>query len=108
MALFPDAVKTTINLVVYTVTPTKTTVAFSKPVNKEFVTSKVSLWINNETVNGEWTSCAGNQYDVLWILKHSKAVEDVIDVKVLFEVFATIFKNDNQIFFKMLEEMTAI
>ncbi|KOB65347.1 putative neuroproteinsis [Operophtera brumata] len=82
---YRNAVKTTISLVVYSVTPNKSTFAFSKAVNKDFLTSKVSLWINNEMVNGEWISCTGKQYDVLWILEHATVVEEGIDVKVEFE-----------------------
>ncbi|KAG6452521.1 geranylgeranyl transferase type-2 subunit alpha [Manduca sexta] len=79
------AVKTTISLVVYTVTPFKTTFAFSKDVNEEFVMSKTRLYVNNEIVTGEWKSCVGNQYDLLWIFDHTTPIKDDLDVKVEFE-----------------------
>lgn len=79
------AVKTNIEVAVYTVSPLKTTVAFSKPVNQTYVASKIRLFINNNLVNGEWQSCSGNQYDVLWIFKHNTDVTDSLDVKMEYD-----------------------
>lgn len=76
------AVKTTKSLVVYTVSPSKTTFAFSTTVDKEFVRSNTTLLINDEAVEGEWRSCTGNLYDTLWILKHGVTITDALDVKV--------------------------
>ncbi|XP_028041725.1 geranylgeranyl transferase type-2 subunit alpha [Bombyx mandarina] len=80
------AVKTTIDLVNYTVTPTKTTFAFSKHVDKNYVSAKTKLLINNCVVNGEWVSCTGNCYDVLWVFQHSTPITKKINIKVEYEI----------------------
>ncbi|KAM3964836.1 rab geranylgeranyltransferase subunit alpha [Aphomia sociella] len=76
------AVKTTINLVLYTISPLKTTVAFNKPVTKDYVKTNTHLIINNVTIDGDWVSCTGNQYDNLWIFKHNEIIRDNLDIKV--------------------------
>lgn len=79
---FSGAVKKTIHLVVCTVTESKTSVAFSEYVNKSYVESKTKIFINHELVNGDWISCSGNDYDVLWILNHSQTILNDLDIKV--------------------------
>nr|XP_021184116.2 geranylgeranyl transferase type-2 subunit alpha [Helicoverpa armigera] len=79
------AVRTNINIVVYAVSPLKTTIAFSKPVNQHYIASKTRLFCNNELVNGEWQSCTGHQYDVLWILKHNTEINESSDVKLEYD-----------------------
>lgn len=80
--MFSGAVKTTTSLVVYTVAPTKTTFAFNRTVNREFVQSNTALLINNKTVLEEWKSTTGNEFDTVWVLEHVVAENDVYDVKV--------------------------
>ncbi|XP_075992345.1 rab geranylgeranyltransferase subunit alpha [Anticarsia gemmatalis] len=80
------AVKTVTKAVVYVVTPVKTTLAFNKPVEHNFVSSKVKLFCNNDLINGEWQSCSGNQYDVLWIFKHSANICDDLHIKMEYEM----------------------
>ncbi|XP_053608103.1 geranylgeranyl transferase type-2 subunit alpha [Plodia interpunctella] len=78
------AVKTTVEPVVCTVTPIKTTVAFNKHVSKNFIAQNISLVINDVLVPGEWISCSGNEYDLLWLFKHNETVVDNLDVKILY------------------------
>lgn len=66
----------------FVVSPVNTTLAFNKYVEKNFITSKIKLLCNNDLVNGEWNSCTGNQYDVLWTCKHSITITDALDIKV--------------------------
>ncbi|XP_059060537.1 geranylgeranyl transferase type-2 subunit alpha [Achroia grisella] len=76
------AVKVTVDLVVCTVSPIKTTVAFNKKVSKDYVKKTTHLIINNASVNGEWLSCTGNQYDNVWIYDHNEIIHDNLDIKV--------------------------
>lgn len=66
--------------------PLKTTVAFSRPVNLSFVASKTHLYFGNELVNGQWESLTGTQYDVLWIFKHNAEITEGLDVKVIHSI----------------------
>ncbi|KAJ0181880.1 hypothetical protein K1T71_002602 [Dendrolimus kikuchii] len=79
------AVKTTIRLVTYVIAPKKATFAFSKHVDLSFVRSKTFLLINNQEIVGEWYSCTGNMYDVLWVFKHWASITDALDIKVMYE-----------------------
>ncbi|XP_013133940.1 PREDICTED: geranylgeranyl transferase type-2 subunit alpha [Papilio polytes] len=79
------AVKTSINLVACTMTESKITVAFSKPVPLDYVQSSTQIFINNNVLNGEWVSCCGYQYDSLWILKHKVDLITDTDVKAEYE-----------------------
>lgn len=50
--------------------------------DQSFVRSKTCLLINNQEIDGEWYSCTGNVYDVLWIFKHGVLITDGLNVKV--------------------------
>ncbi|CAH0603116.1 unnamed protein product [Chrysodeixis includens] len=78
------AVRMDVQVVVYVVSPSKTTVAFSKPVDQS-VASRTRLFYNNELLSGEWQPCSGNHYDVLWVFKSNTVVNDG-DVKLEFEM----------------------
>lgn len=80
------AVKIITRPVVYVVSPLKTTIAFNKYVNRDFVSSKIRLFCNNAFVQGEWASCTGNQYDVLWILKHNTIITNDLDIKMEYDL----------------------
>ncbi|XP_068621326.1 geranylgeranyl transferase type-2 subunit alpha [Battus philenor] len=79
------AVKTTISLVACTVTQSIITVAFSKHVSLDLIQKRTRITFNDVNVNGEWTSCNGNNYDNLWILKHVETMNDKMDVKAIYE-----------------------
>ncbi|KAJ8726387.1 hypothetical protein PYW07_001085 [Mythimna separata] len=79
------AVRTDIDVAVFVVSPLKTTIAFSRPVNQAFVASKTRLFFGNELVNGEWQSLTGPQYDVLWVLKHNAEITEGLDVKMEYD-----------------------
>lgn len=79
------AVKTNIDLVNGTVTPSKTFVAFNQYVAKEYVSAKTQFVMNNAPVTGDWLACTGNQYDKLWIFKHSEPIVADMDIKVHYE-----------------------
>lgn len=74
--------KKNINLVVVTVTPVKTTVAFNQHVSKDYVNEHTQFIINDVAITGEWLSCTGNQYDSLWIFKHEENISDDLNIKV--------------------------
>ncbi|XP_011548138.3 geranylgeranyl transferase type-2 subunit alpha [Plutella xylostella] len=79
------AVKEATQVVVCRVSPKKTTVAMNKNVSKDFVQSKIKIMFNDTCVDGEWTSCTGNNFDNLWIYDIHNAITDDLDVKLLFE-----------------------
>ncbi|XP_026757236.2 geranylgeranyl transferase type-2 subunit alpha [Galleria mellonella] len=76
------AVKTTVDLVVCTISPLKTTVAFNEPVSKDYVQMTTNLLINDVSVNGEWLPCEGKKYNNVWIFKHNEIIGDNFDIKV--------------------------
>ncbi|XP_045765617.1 geranylgeranyl transferase type-2 subunit alpha [Maniola jurtina] len=76
------AVKVTIQLVCCTVTPSKTTLAWSKRVSNDYINSNIKLYINNQVVDGTWISCTGLDYDDVWILEHNHEVADDLDIMV--------------------------
>lgn len=83
MCLFAGAVKVTIQLVLCTVTPSKTTIAWSKKVSRDYVNSEIKIYFNGQVIEGKWVSCTGLEYDDLWILKHDQVVTDGLNIKVL-------------------------
>ncbi|XP_063376371.1 geranylgeranyl transferase type-2 subunit alpha [Cydia fagiglandana] len=80
------AVKTTISPVVCAVKPSKTTVAFSNHVPLDIVRSTTNLYIDDTPLEGDWVSCTGNQYDLLWIFRHNREITDDLDIRVEYEV----------------------
>lgn len=84
---FPGAVKETTQMVVATVSPQKTTVAFNKCVPNHVVQSNVRIYIDNAPVDGQWKSCLGNEYDNLWICNVEREISDDLDVKVIVILF---------------------
>ncbi|XP_023939140.2 geranylgeranyl transferase type-2 subunit alpha [Bicyclus anynana] len=76
------AVKVTIQLVSYTVTPLKTTLAWSRKVSNNYINSNVNIYFNNQLVEGKWIPCTGLEYDDLWIFEHNQEVSDNMDIKV--------------------------
>lgn len=74
-----------------TVTPSKITVAFSKYVSQDYVELNTHFFIKNVLIKGDWISCTGNQYDVLWLYKHNEVIQDNLDVKVYFIDFISTF-----------------
>ncbi|CAK1549945.1 unnamed protein product [Leptosia nina] len=76
------AVKTVTKIVVSTVTPSKTTVAFNHTVPLKYVKENVQIFFNNVNVVGEWFSCVQKQNDDVWILKHDQCVNDDLNIKV--------------------------
>ncbi|CAH2988757.1 unnamed protein product [Chilo suppressalis] len=79
------AVKNSVDLVVSSVTTSKSFLTFSQYVSKEFVKSKVQIFINKTLVTPDWSSCTGNHYDKLWLFKHNVSIEAGMDIKVEFD-----------------------
>ncbi|XP_072936684.1 geranylgeranyl transferase type-2 subunit alpha [Epargyreus clarus] len=79
------AVKSNIHPVVFCVTPTKTTLAWSKYVSRELIQSTTKIYFNNELVEGEWIPCIGKDYDDLWIYNHQQNITDGMNIKVEYE-----------------------
>ncbi|CAH2066826.1 unnamed protein product, partial [Iphiclides podalirius] len=76
------AFKSTVNLVLCTVTQFKTTIAFSKHVSYDYVTSKSRVIVNENVISGDWISLSGNNHDTLWILGHNVSINDDMNIKV--------------------------
>ncbi|VVD01808.1 unnamed protein product [Leptidea sinapis] len=70
------AVKSITHLVVFTLTPVRTTIAFNCHVDKPYLNACIQLYINNELVKGEFVSTGNCEYDDLWIYKHGYPIDD--------------------------------
>ncbi|KAL0894810.1 hypothetical protein ABMA27_013335 [Loxostege sticticalis] len=76
------AVRNSVKLVVVTVTKSKTTLAFNQYVSHDYVKDKIQIVFNKSTIAGDWISCTGNQYDIVWIFKHTETIQDDMEIEV--------------------------
>ncbi|CAH2104600.1 unnamed protein product [Euphydryas editha] len=76
------AVKETIRVVTFTVTPQKTIVAWNKFVSADYISSQLKVYFNDVITEGKWISCNEHEYDNLWIFNHNEEIVENINVKI--------------------------
>lgn len=79
--------KNSIDLIVVTVTPSNTTLAFNQYVSQDYIKERINIVFNKSPVIGDWLSCTGNQYDNVWIFKHYEIILDDMEIEVRLRSF---------------------
>ncbi|XP_050362376.1 geranylgeranyl transferase type-2 subunit alpha [Nymphalis io] len=76
------AVKATVQVVAFIVTPRKTSISWNKCISIDYINTNIKVYFNNKIINGKWISCNGHEYDDLWILLHNEEINKNLDIKM--------------------------